>query len=101
MAAAKFRSSSSSLGVPQGSVFGPLLFLLYQLPLQHILDYVKDISYHCYADGIQLYISFKPNDVLKVKILLRCLDSVRSWMAYIFLQRNAEKTEVLIGFYQK
>lgn len=40
-------------------LFGePYIFLLYWLPLQHIMSTFKDISYHCYADYIRLYISF-------------------------------------------
>uniref|UniRef100_A0A3P9LSI1 Reverse transcriptase domain-containing protein n=1 Tax=Oryzias latipes TaxID=8090 RepID=A0A3P9LSI1_ORYLA len=94
----KFKSSSAllSCGVPQGSVLGPLLFNLYLLPLQHILSSFKDLSYHFYADDIQLYVSFKPQDVVKIQTLLKCLDSVRSWMSDNFLQLNESKTEVLV-----
>uniref|UniRef100_A0A669BKN7 Reverse transcriptase domain-containing protein n=1 Tax=Oreochromis niloticus TaxID=8128 RepID=A0A669BKN7_ORENI len=98
VAVSKYRSSSTSLsyGVPQGSVLGPLLFLIYLLPLQHILSPFEDIRYHCYADDIQLYMSFKPEDVSKLQILNVCLETIKGWMADNFLQLNEEKTEVLV-----
>lgn len=47
-------------GVPQGSVLGPLLFLIYLFDLPDVLE--KECSYVMYADDIQLYIHLPLND---------------------------------------
>ena len=70
-------------GVPQGSVLGPLKLCLYLFPLGAILKYHK-IDYHVYADGTQLYISFKCKQPLEaISKVNSCLSGIRRWMILI------------------
>ena len=86
------------VGVPQGSVLGPLFFLVYVLPIGDIMKR-HGISYHVYADEIQLYLHFDPESPAglfsAIVKLENCLAELCEWMLRNMLRINPDKTDFI------
>ena len=83
-------------GFPQGSLIGPFSFKLYTKPLTSIAK-KHSINIHLYADDMQLYTSFKPEESeAALERLEACIEEIRNWMEANYLKLNDSKTEFVI-----
>ena len=93
----EFRSESSqqqllTCGVPQGSILGPLLFLLYINDIVHLCNSCKPILF---ADDTNLIFNHTDLNEL-VNNVNRELQTLSSWFKVNKLSLNSDKTKVIL-----
>ena len=79
---------SLSIGIPQGSALGPLLFLVF---INDISECLRSCSCNIYADDVVIYISDKNIEVIRDK-LQADLEGISKWYKRNKLKVNTEKT---------
>jgi hypothetical protein len=89
-------SHTLTCGVPQGSVLGPLLFILYTSPLSKLIS-SSSVDHHLYADDTQLFLSFSPHSLPDaLNHISNTVTQISAWMTANLLCLNPSKTEFLI-----
>ena len=82
-------------GVLQGSVLGPLLFILNTHPLSAFICQ-SGLSYYFFADDSQLHKSSVRSDFPVLACCLKdCIEDVAEWMGDSKLKMNDDKTELM------
>ena len=105
----KIDSSSSPsttilTGVPQGSVLGPLLFVLFISPIANVINPDQSnqnntVSFHQYADDTQLCIGTNSSTLTtQIVSIESCTQIVHNWILNNGLHLNPSKSEA-IAFY--
>ena len=83
-------------GVPQGSVLGPILFILYAYPLFTIVN-THLLSHHSFSDDNQLYITEPASEISNlVSSTQSCISQLKSRMTVNKLKLNEDKTEIIL-----
>ena len=81
-------------GVPQGSLLGPLFYVLYTKEIEEIVIQ-HGLNIHMYADDCQIFVNFRHGKVDETKRRVECcLRDIKLWMDRHYLKLNGDKTVI-------
>ena len=81
-------------GVPQGSILGPLLFTVL---VSDISESINSGKYHTYADDVQWYIKFKPEECIdSFETANMVMSNIVKYSNDNFLKLNTDKTKYIV-----
>jgi len=90
----KSTESKLKVGVPQGSVLGPLLFAVYCSPVADVIT-SHGVRHHQYDN--QLHLAMRADKTASgLSILATCTADVKLWFMQNGLQLNPDKSEALV-----
>ena len=77
------------------SVLGHLLFILYIIPISHIINKYPTIKYHLYADDIILFHEVPLLLSQHIDVIYTCVNELNHWLIMNKLYLNKNKSELL------
>ena len=81
--------------VPQGSVLGPRMFILYMADLADLVE-KHQVNFHSFADDSQIYLHCRISEASsEVSKLEDCISVIGHWMSANRLKLNADKLELV------